>query len=223
METSKHLHSGHGHSINLSTLLSRGSVQKYPKLFEKHGYIHVKEFISKDVAKYLFEYLKYSSHARVLAKVKDSQGDEQVPGSFAPRHGDMAFQALMRQMRPKMEELTGLSLCPTYTYVRLYRMGNILKKHKDRPSCEISVTVKLSDTGEYNWPIFMDGTECKLGDGDAVIYRGCDLEHWREPCEGGLNYRLGQVFLHYINKDGPHYPEFAYDKRPYGKLFESDL
>ena len=43
---------------------------------------------------------------------------------------------------------------------------------------------------------------------DAVIYRGCDLEHWREPCEGGKDYRLGQVFLHYINKDAA-LPEFA--------------
>ena len=203
-------------------------MKKYPKLFKEHGYIHVKEFIPKEVGKYLFEYLKFSSHAMVLANRVEQgwhsgDGDDQVPGSFAPRHGDMAFQALMRQMRPKMEEVTGLSLCPTYTYVRLYRMGNILKKHRDRPSCEISVTVKLSDTGEYNWPIFMDGTECELGDSDAVIYRGCDLEHWREPCEGGKDYRLGQVFLHYINKDGPHFPEFAYDKKPYGKLFESDL
>ena len=111
-------------------------MKKYPKLFKEHGYIHVKEFIPKEVGKYLFEYLKFSSHAMVLANRVEQgwhsgDGDDQVPGSFAPRHGDMAFQALMRQMRPKMEELTGLSLCPTYTYVRLYRMGNILKKHKD--------------------------------------------------------------------------------------------
>ena len=73
----------------------------------------------------------------------------------------------------------------------------------------------------------MDGTECnfKLGgniDGDAVIYRGCDLEHWRNMLQGGKDYRLVKVFLHYINKDELHYPEFAYDKKPY-KLFESDL
>ena len=103
-------------------------MKKYPKLFKEHGYIHVKEFIPKEVGKYLFEYLKFSSHAMVLSGHVDDggwhagAGDDQVPGSFAPRHGDMAFQALMRQMRPKMEELTGLSLCPTYTYVRLYRM-----------------------------------------------------------------------------------------------------
>jgi hypothetical protein len=204
-------------------------MKNYPNIFKEHGYFHVKEFIPKDVGKYLFDYLRFSSHAMVLCNQISEKGwhaadgDDQVPGSFAPRYGDLAFQALMRQMRPKMEELTGLSLCPTYTYVRLYRMGNILKKHKDRPSCEISVTVKLSDTGEFNWPIFIEGTECKLEDGDAVIYRGCDLEHWREPCEGGKDYRLGQVFLHYINKDGPHYPEYAYDKKPYRVLFESDL
>ena len=199
-------------------------MQNYQETFEKKGYVLVKEFIPKTVAKYLFEYLKYSSHALVLSR-QAVGGDEQVPDSFAPRHGDMAFQALMKQMRPTMEIITGLDLCPTYTYVRLYREGNILKKHKDRPSCEVSVTVKLSDTkkGDYNWPIYMDGTECILEDGDAVIYRGCDYEHWREPCEGNKNYRLGQAFLHYIDKNGPHYPEYAYDKKPYAKLFESEL
>jgi hypothetical protein len=199
-------------------------MQNYQETFEKKGYVLVKEFIPKTVATYLFEYLKFSSHALLLSG-KAVVGDKQVPNSFAPRHGDMAFQALMKHMRPTMEIITGLDLCPTYTYVRLYREGSILKKHKDRPSCEISVTVKLSDTkkNDYNWPIYMDGTECILEDGDAVIYRGCDYEHWREPCEGGENYRLGQVFLHYIDKNGPHYPEYAYDQKPYTKLFESEL
>ena len=215
----------HSQSNILSTPLSSKIMHNYQETFEEKGYVHVKEFIPREVAKYLFEYLKFSSHARVLSRDNSYLGDEQVPGSFAPRHGDLAFQALMKQMRPTMEIITGLDLCSTYTYVRLYREGNELKKHKDRPSCEISVTVKLSDTSRdgYNWPIFMEGTECILKDGDAVIYRGCDYEHWREVCKGGKKYRLGQAFLHYIDKNGPHYPEYAYDKQPYAKLFESEL
>lgn len=207
-------------------------MQNYQETFEKKGYVLVKDFIPEDVAKYLFEYLKFSSHALTLSSNPTSTttpisrvaGDEQVPGSFAPRHGDMAMLALLKQMRPTMEIITGLDLCPTYTYVRLYCEGNILEKHKDRSSCEISVTVKLSSNkDDYHWPIYMEGNKFILKDGDAVIYRGCDYEHWREPCEGGENYRSGQVFLHYIDKNGPHYPEWAYDKYPLAKLFESEL
>ena len=208
-------------------------MQNYQETFEKKGYVLVKNFIPSSVAKYLFEYLKFSSHALILSSNPTSAtkaidrgapGDDQVPNSFAPRHGDMAFLALMKQMRPTMEIITGLDLCSTYSYVRLYREGNILKKHKDRSSCEISVTVKLSSNkDDYHWPIYMEGNKFILKDGDAVIYRGCDYEHWREPCEGGENYRSGQVFLHYIDKNGPHYPEWAYDKYPLAKLFESEL
>ena len=67
-------------------------MKKYPKLFKEHGYIHVKEFIPKEVGKYLFEYLRFSSHAMhfyliVLNGLALGHGDDQVPSSFAPRHG----------------------------------------------------------------------------------------------------------------------------------------
>ena len=98
-----------------------------------------------------------------------------------------------------MQKKTGLRLVPTYSYCRLYRTGNILKRHKDRPSCEISTTLNL---GGDNWPIFIDptgsdnvideyknihkpgapkGVEVNLKPGDMLIYSGCELEHWREP------------------------------------------
>ena len=54
---------------------------------------------------------------------------------------------------------TGLKLVPTYAYCRLYKNGNILRRHKDRPSCEISTTIHLGGTP---WPIFMDDTEVLL-------------------------------------------------------------
>jgi hypothetical protein len=55
-----------------------------------------------------------------------------------------------------MEKETGLNLIPTYSYAKsLYKNGDILKRHKDRPSCEISTTIHL---GGDPWPIFIDGT-----------------------------------------------------------------
>jgi hypothetical protein len=195
------------------------------KTFKEKGYVLVKNFIPKDTADYLFNYLRFSTHASVLAgKTREIvHGDIQVPGSWGSRHGDLALDALMKMMKPKMEQITGLELWPTYTYTRLYRPGNILEKHTDRPSCEISVTLKLGDTGGYNWPIWMHDSEYALESGDAVVYRGCDLEHWREVCEGPDDYRMGQVFMHYVDKNGP-YPEYKYDKRTFvTKLFESEL
>jgi hypothetical protein len=82
-----------------------------------------------------------------------------------------------------------------------------LKKHKDRPSCEISVTVMIDSDGT-NWPIFIDGTKIDLEPGDAAIYLGCEVEHWRETFDGDWH---AQAFLHYVDQDGPN-KDYKFDK-----------
>jgi len=179
------------------------------EVFVQQGYVLVKGFISKDLAKFLYDYLLVTTRAAQFNG--GSTGDEQVVGAISSAHGDPGFETLLWNVHGKMEECTGLELIPAYSYRRLYKHGNILAKHRDRPSCEVSATIKLSDSGGYNWPIWMVDTPYELEDGDAVIYRGCDLEHWREPCGGSPTYIMGQVFTHYVDKNGP-YTDHAYDK-----------
>ena len=105
-----------------------------------------------------------------------------------------------------MEKETGLKLFPTYSFFRLYTLLSDLKKHSDRPSCEVSVTVMLGSDGTQ-WPIYMDGKPVDLNPGDACIYLGCELEHWREPFEGDWHL---QTFLHYVDQNGPH-TAYKYD------------
>lgn len=189
------------------------------EIFAQQGYAVVKGFIPKDTARFLFDYLMFTT--RIAQFNGGSRGDDQVPESISAVHGDVAFEALMWHAHRKMEQSTGLELIPTYTYRRLYQRGNILRKHKDRPSCEISATIKLGDSGGYNWPIWMVDTPYELEDGDAVIYRGCDLEHWRDPCEGPEKYVMGQIFAHYVDKNGP-FTDYAYDKNDLrANIFES--
>ena len=142
--------------------------------------------------------------------------DDQVLNTYSI-YGDPTFDTLLMKMLPVMKRETGLNVVPTYSYARIYKKGDILRRHKDRPSCEISTTINL---GGDPWPIFIDGTgadsvidEMKnihkpnapkgtkvlLEVGDMLIYEGCKLEHWREPFEGD---NCGQVFLHYNNADG---------------------
>ena len=200
-------------------------MNNYQKTFQEQGYVFVKDFIPKETAKYLYEYLKFSIMAHRMAGNENAiKGDDQVIGSFTRGHGDLALDSLMKMMRPKMEAVTGLELFPTYTYSRIYRRGNELKIHSDRPSCEISITLRLSASDDrYNWPIWMKDAEYTLDDGDGVVYRGCDLDHWREVCDAPEGWLMGQVFMHYVDKNGP-YPEYRYDRRyAKAKLFESDL
>ena len=49
------------------------------------------------------------------------------------------MESLLLAVQPN-GKLTGLKLNPTYSYARIYKMGDIFYRHKDRFSCEISTT-----------------------------------------------------------------------------------
>lgn len=129
-------------------------------------------------------------------------------------YADPLVEVLLKQCLPAIEEQTGLELEPTYSFARVYQGGEELKPHTDRPSCEISATINVACTGDI-WPIWMqyedkDPIKCMLNPGDAVIYRGCEVTHWRRRLpEGQINV---QFMLHYIDKNGP-YAEYKFDKR----------
>ena len=154
--------------------------------------------------------------------------DKQIPNTYS-HYADMVMETLLMKVLPKMQQETGLELIPTYSYARIYKRGDILKRHKDRPSCEISTTLNL---GGNPWPIFIDGTGANnvvdeykniikpgapegtkvlLDVGDMLVYSGCELEHWREPFDGDI---CGQVFLHYNHVNGPFAEKNKFDGRP---------
>ena len=130
-------------------------------------------------------------------------------------YADPLIEVLLKTCLPTIEKETGLSLEPTYSYSRIYQEGEELKPHTDRESCEISVTVNVACTMSEPWPIWMqyknnDPAKCILKPGDAVIYKGCEVMHWRRTLEkGAVN---PQFMLHYIVKDGPN-AAYKFDKR----------
>jgi len=206
--------------------------------FKKNKYQVIRGAISKELADVAYRYLQISAEAdnwminnyttHVGNPLVGNFHDPQVPGSYA-KYSDRLMEVLLVKTIDVMQKKTGLKLVPTYSYTRLYRTGNILNRHKDRPSCEISTTLCL---GGDHWPIYLDptgadnvieeykgiikpgaptGVEVNLKPGDMLIYSGCELEHWRKPFEGKL---CGQVFLHYNHADGRFAKTNLYDKRP---------
>ena len=168
------------------------------------NYKVVKEAISFELANFLYNYFllkreavdyMYSNNWTYENGMLGTWKDEQIPNTYSI-YGDPAFDTLLMKILPVMRKETGLDVVPTYSYARIYKRGDVLKKHKDRPSCEISTTLNL---GGDPWSIFLEGEQVDLNVGDMLIYEGCKLEHWREPFEGE---HCGQVFLHYNNKKG---------------------
>ena len=154
-------------------------------------------------------------------------GDTQIPNTYS-HYADPVMETLLVKVLPVMAQETGLQLVPTYSYARIYKNGDTLHRHKDRPSCEISTTINL---GGEPWPIFIDGTgannvinerqnlvkpDAPIGTkvllevGDMLVYSGCELEHWREPFDGNI---CGQVFLHYNHVNGPFADKNRFDGR----------
>ena len=194
-------------------------------MFKTKKYQVIKNAISYELANFLYNYFMlkrdavkfmYENNIHSQTSILGTWSDEQVPNTYS-MYGDFAMETLMMKVMPVMKKETGLDLVPTYSYARIYKKGDILKRHKDRPSCEISTTLNL---GGDPWPIFIDptgsnnvvdeyknihkpnapkGERVDLEIGDMLIYEGCKLEHWREPFEGE---HCGQVFLHYNNKKG---------------------
>jgi hypothetical protein len=126
--------------------------------------------------------------------------------SFISR--DAFVETILIRKLNLMQSETNLELIPTYAFSRIYSYNADLRPHTDRPSCEVSATIMWGSCGT-SWPIYMDGQECEMEPGDAVIYLGCELEHYRKNFEGDWH---AQSFIHYVDKNGP-FKEYAYDKR----------
>ena len=178
-----------------------------PELFGRQGYVVVPRLIEPALAEFFWSYV-HTKFASLLL----SAGDKQVPNTPSG-YGDPAFDGLLEHLRPRVEQQSGLALHPTYSYFRLYKHGDVLKRHRDRPACEISITLNLGQTPAEPWPISIERnagpSTALLSPGDALLSRGCDCFHWRDAYQGS---RLVQVFLHYVDRDGPHAAQ-KFDKR----------
>ena len=210
-------------------------------MFKKKKYQVIRQVLSKELANFIFNYMMLQrdavdfllKHNKVnpYNPLIGNRTDKQVPGAYS-KYSDWVMETLLMFMIPIMKAKTGMDLVPTYSYTRLYEKGDILHRHKDRPSCEVSTTLHL---GGDEWPIYMDptgadnilsgretttvvksgapkGTRIDLKVGDMLIYSGCELEHWREPFQGNI---CSQVFLHYNDSKKKTAKTNKFDGRPF--------
>ena len=167
--------------------------------FKKNKYAIVRQAISKDLAYFIANYFsmqkqvydtcsarRYFSPFETIIGNYENEG-EQIPNTYS-HYGNIAMETLMLKIQPVMEKATGLKLYPAYTYARIYKKGDVLKRHKDRFSCEISTTLNL---GGNTWPIYLSpnenvgvpndkditsvskakGIKVDLDPGDMLVYR----------------------------------------------------
>lgn len=148
--------------------------------------------------------------ADIVRNYSDSDRDNNITNSSG-FYGIPAINVLLGILNSRVENETGKRICPTYSYCRIYRKNSELLRHKDRESCEYSLTVNISQS--HPWPIYMGENEVFLQKGDACLYQGCDIEHHRNLFNGD---EYIQAFLHYVDADGPN-KEHSWDVGTYMK------
>jgi|TARA_R100000482_G_C5130455_1_gene151535 hypothetical protein len=194
--------------------------------FKKEKYCIVKKAVSKELCNFLENYLLLKRQcSKTLFDTKQISpycvdygkwSDEQIPNTYNC-YSDMAMETLLLKFKPTIEKITNFKLSESYSYIRIYKKGDILKRHKDRNECEVSTTLNI---GGDNWPIYLSpyenvgvpdnkkitvaskakGVKINLDVGDMLIYLGCELEHWRNKFNG---QDCLQSFFHYnIEKKG---------------------
>lgn len=187
--------------------------------FRKNGYAVIKSLVPADRAFQLRDHLA----ARARAGTMRMTGDPLVPGT--PHvYGDAQIDALMLEIKPLVEAHTGLSLHPTYSFARIYKKGDVLEAHRDRDACEISISLNLGQEPDDPWKLYIEGPDApfaaELSPGDVLLYKGIDKTHWRDAYEGE---RLFQVFIHYVDANGPYAGEKFDSRGSLGNAFKPEL
>jgi len=191
------------------------------KTFKKQKYVVVRNAIKKNIANFIYHYLNnkrnvchYLRSRKLISPFDDSWGtfnDKQIANTYSC-YSDLVMETLLLKCRKILEKETKLKLIENYSYARIYKKFDTLFRHKDRPECEISCTMNL---GGDPWAIYVKNKKqykIMLAPGDLIIYRGCDLEHWRDVFTGD---NCTQVFLHYSPKNKKDINKTKYDGRPF--------
>jgi len=181
------------------------------EFFDKNHYVILSGVLTPEECKRLTEYMFD------LVKEGKTEKDPQCPLSESI-YGAPEYDDLLQKLAKPLGEHIGIELLPCYTYARLYRPGEELVIHKDRPSCEYSATLTLGIAdGTPVWPIYFDEEKrhkLELQPGEMAMYKGCDVAHWRPPFKGEWQV---QMFLHYVDANGKYKDQYADGRKEFGK------
>jgi len=178
------------------------------ELFGRQRYAIWRSLLADDEVSRLYSYALLRARSGTM-----SLADAQVPQTPSAG-GDFIMDGVLADLVPRVEQATGLEVFPTYSYFRVYKRGDVLARHTDRPACEVSLSVSLGFDADRAWPISIEGplgaARVELNPGDALLYRGIECPHSRDAFDGES---AAQLFLHYVDRHGPH-AGWKFDKRP---------
>jgi hypothetical protein len=131
--------------------------------------------------------------------------DGHVEGRYGI-HNDVLSRYFHFQLAPLISRMVGETVKPSYVYSATYLEDAILKPHTDRPQCEFTMSFQVNfepsqPNGVSSWALCLDDlrenrVETFLANGDGLIYKGCELVHYREHLAKG--HRSTSIFFHFV-------------------------
>lgn len=159
----------------------------------QHQHVVIRRLIDERLARVLYNVLLLRSWRG------EAKHDGQAPAADS-HWGDCTLDAMLIVLQHEIERVCGCALLPTYAYARLYWYGDSLPRHRDRAACQVAASIHLGASGGGAPTIwFSPDVAVAQRAGDAVIYLGDRIEHWREPFRGE---NFGQLFLNYVFAEG---------------------
>ena len=175
--------------------------------FERDGYVVARQVFDRPS---LDIFLTYA----LMLRANNSFQREKGKLKFHNCYADTLMESILLHLQPTMEQITGLSLLPTYSLLRIYETGAVLTRHTDRQACEISSSLTIGCDAPEPWALWLESRQqsrsIMLCPGDMLVYKGREVPHWRERFEGDY---WTQAFFHYVDANGP-LASYKFDGRP---------
>lgn len=129
--------------------------------------------------------------------LNDESNDNHYKNSYG---GEVHFNEVYDRLTEVIKSITGLNIVKANSYSRIYFNDSILKPHVDREGLDLTLSIQIDNTFGKYCPIFgkgYDGTvyQSDLNNGDSVLIKGKELEHWRDEIKG--DGYLMCIFFHW--------------------------
>ncbi len=170
--------------------------------FKRQAYVKIEDIISSKQQLTLQRHMRELVSHHYFGPLNDGQVERRMG-----IHNESVTAALHLRLTKLVGLITGEDLKPSYAYLGCYLDGAELKPHTDRPQCQFNLSIVFDMSDEQGqmpepWPIFLKKnnktTAVNLAIGSGLLYRGTELEHWREPLPKGQ--RAIVCFYHFVQK-----------------------
>ena len=122
-------------------------------------------------------------------------GDAQVRERYG-QHNETMSRYFHHQLAEFVGRISGERVKPAYAYVSAYKEGAILRPHVDRKQCVFTLSLWIdrdATASTEGWPLWFETDQGQISvtqqAGDAVLFRGCELPHWRDKPPAGRDRR----------------------------------